>query len=128
MDVTEVAAAQAVAILNDIKAQYRIVLPNGATYGDLALPAPAEADKKPGGKRRFKDLYLEQVKNLKPGQEAVFDPADFGAPASTVRSLLKTAVNNYLGKSNAAVGDDGNTGKLKVMRYSVPGQPGLFNQ
>lgn len=68
MKVTELAVARALVILKSLKAEYKIILPDGAEYGDLVIQ-PKKA------KRQFKypigemaDHYRPFVKNMKPGE------------------------------------------------------------
>lgn len=112
----QIAIDRAITLLRSLKAQYKIILPDGTEYGELTV-AKAKA------KRTFKhphgmmSAYFQPlVKDMKPGDVLVIDASIYG-PVD-LRATLSGWCSARWGKGNVITSINHETNSVEVLRVA----------
>lgn len=114
--VERIALDRAITLLRSLKAQYKIILPDGTEYGELVV-APLKAKRNSKHPRGEMSAYFQPLlENLQPGEVRTI-PADKYGPVD-LRATLSGWCTGRWGKGNAITSVDHKTNSVEVMRVA----------
>lgn len=115
-NVKKAALKKAIALLNALQAQYKIILPDGEEHGELVIAQTKKQilNRRPHG--ALSNIYIPYLSKLKPGDVCEVPAGEF--KAEDMRSSMAGWIVSNWGKGSAITAIDRKANAIEVLRVA----------